>query len=112
MVRRQISILRRHCADKLGKEVLMGVLSGIVKNDVVDETVEIYRVMIESIRKVQGGDNNEKIRFFKLEVKANKLFSDLTNDQKFIAATKLVESGHMNPKIIDILKTGGMIKGV
>lgn len=91
----------------------MGVLSGIVKNDIVDETVEIYRAMIESMRKVQAGDNNEKTRFFKLEVKANKLFSELTNDQQIIAATKLVESGHMNPKTLDLLKIfGGKITKV
>lgn len=91
----------------------MGVLFGVVKNDIIDETVEIYRVMIESMRKVQSGDNNEKTRFFKLEIKANKLFAELTNDQQFVAATKLVESGHMNPSILDILKIfGGKITKV
>lgn len=91
----------------------MGVLSGIVKNDIIDETVEIYRVMIESMRKVQSGDNNEKTRFFKLDIKSNKLFAELTNDQQFIAATRLVESGHMNPNILNILKTfGGKIAKV
>lgn len=85
----------------------MGVLSGIVKNDVVDEAVLIYRDMIESMRKVQSGNILEKTRFFRLEAKSNKLFSGLTNEQQFIACSQLVESGHMNPKTIEVLKIFG-----
>lgn len=79
------------------------------ENPRVKEAVDMFREMEKSRKKITALKaqckvwDHEHVRFRKLEIIVNKLWTTLTNAQQIEAAEILVKSNEMNPKVLDML---------
>lgn len=62
-----------------------------------------YKAMVDLMRQGQAGAKIDTTRFHKLEAKCNALFLKLDGAQQRVVVDRLVESGHMDPRVAEIL---------
>jgi hypothetical protein len=84
----------------------MGIVADaeeLPKNEEINDLLVVYRAMIDLMRQGNAGIKIDMTRYHKLEAKANSGFSKLSNVDQKIAVDDLVRSGHMDPKLAEIL---------
>lgn len=84
----------------------MGIVSTAVPAQSAPETddlVQVYKAMVDAMRK-SSDPGFDRVRYNRLEIKVDALWAKLPREQQVIAVDRLIESGHMNQRLAEILK--------
>ena len=84
----------------------MGIVSTAVPAQSTPETddlVQVYKALVDAMRK-SSDPGFDRVRYNRLEIKVDALWAKLPRKQQLIAVDRLIESGHMPPKLAEILK--------
>lgn len=67
------------------------------------DLIVAYKAMVDLMRQGQAGAKIDNTRYLRLEAKCNALFLKLDGAQQRVVVDRLVESGHMDPRVAEIL---------
>lgn len=81
------------------------------KSDDSKDLLVVYRALVEAKRAgeklLEEGKPFDKVRYHKLEIKADALWLKLNQKESFYCCQELIKSGHMDPMVAEMLTSFG-----